>query len=163
MNAPVRSARENRGGAAVGFLADLPPLEKRTVTCLRMWCATAVTRAQVDADFHRAFGKSEAAVAGRVLADLCELTVRYGRRPLMLHHAGCKCLGADESAFAHLVGAAASGEREDAMMFAMLLVRPDLAPGVSGLAQQAGLMIRRMLAREAACQLPLENEFRVKH
>jgi hypothetical protein len=163
MNAHVRPARENRGGSAVGYLADLPPQERRIVTCLRMWCGNASTRALVEADFHRAFGKSEAAFASRTMADLCELTVRYGRRPLMLHHAGCKCLGADESAFAHLVGAAASGEREDAMMFAMLLVRPDLAPGVTDLAQQAGLMIRRMVARETPHPLPLEREFRTMH
>ncbi len=163
MNAHVRPARTNRGGAAVGYLTDLPPLEKRIVTCLRMWCGTALSRAQVDAEFHRAFGKSEAAVASRALADLCELTVRYGRRPLMLHHAGCKCLGADESAFAHLVGAAASGESEDAMMFAMLLVRPDLATGVSGLAQQAGLMFRRLVAREIVSSAPQEREFRTMH
>lgn len=65
------------------------------------------------------------------------------RRPLMRHHANCNCLGADEACFAHLIAASAEGDREDAMMFAMLMARPGVAPVLVSLAEQFGTTVRR--------------------
>jgi hypothetical protein len=54
-----------------------------------------------------------------------------------------------------MVASAAEGAREDALMMALLLVRADIAPLVTGLAQDAGLALRRMTLREqAASTLP---------
>ena len=59
----------------------------------------------------------------------------------MRHHPKCPCLGADEACFANLVAEAVWGVREDAMLFAMLIVRADCAPGLVALAEQFGLAL----------------------
>jgi hypothetical protein len=61
----------------------------------------------------------------------------------MRHHVGCRCLGADEACLAQLIGSAAEGAREDAMMIACLLVRADAAPIVADIAQMAALHLQR--------------------
>ncbi|MEL6104228.1 MAG: hypothetical protein AAFR68_23370, partial [Pseudomonadota bacterium] len=75
---------------------------------------------------------------------LCDLCVRHGRRPLMRHNVTCKCLGADESCFANFVGYASEGDREDALLIATTMVRPDVAPALVGVAQEFGLALKRM-------------------
>ena len=62
----------------------------------------------------------------------------------MRHHVTCECLGADESCFANFIGYASEGEREDALLIATTLVRPDMAPTLVGLAQDFGFALRRM-------------------
>jgi hypothetical protein len=71
--------------------------------------------------------------------------LRFGRRPLMLRPAGCRAAGADENAFAAMVAAAASGEREDAMLIAICMVRADVSPQIVGLAEQVGLSLVPMV------------------
>ena len=65
----------------------------------------------------------------------------------MRHDVSCKCLGADESCFANFIGYASEGEREDALLIAMNIVRPDIAPAVVGVAQDFGLALRWMAIR----------------
>jgi hypothetical protein len=72
-------------------------------------------------------------------AELCELVRRSARRQLMHRYAGCCAAGAGEGAFATMVAAAAAGEREDAMLIAVCLVRADVSPTVVALAWQVGL------------------------
>ena len=67
----------------------------------------------------------------------------------MRHQVTCKCLGADESCFATLIGYASEGAREDAMLMAMTLVRPDMAGVLAGLAEDVGLALRRMTLKTA--------------
>ena len=55
----------------------------------------------------------------------------------------------DEAAFAEVVRLAAGGEREDALMIACCLVRPDLAPALVHLAEQAGIRLGRAVAAPA--------------
>ncbi|WP_323370621.1 hypothetical protein [Sulfitobacter sp. F26204] len=62
----------------------------------------------------------------------------------MRHSVDCKCLGADESCFANFIAAAAEGEHEDAMLFATLLVRSDVASMVVSCAAEFGLALKRM-------------------
>jgi hypothetical protein len=139
MNAHV----QNRGGAPVGYLSDLSPAEEYAVLCLRLWCDDA--RARVRADFTTAFG---VAGAGKLLESferLYDLCARHGRRPLIRHHVACKFLGADESCFVTFIGYACDGDRDDALLIATTLVRPDVAPLLVALAQDFGLALRRML------------------
>lgn len=132
-----------RGASPVGLVADLPPVEARAVRCLRTWCDGPEARDRISAEFSDSLGAQDGQGAFASLNDLCELCVRYGRRPLMRHKASCRCLGADEAAFAMLVANAADGARDDCMLMATLLVRPDLAPVVAALAQEAGLALKR--------------------
>ncbi|AAV94095.1 hypothetical protein KQ247_12625 [Ruegeria pomeroyi] len=140
------SAAVHRGGAAVGHLADLPTLEASAVHCLRLWSDATEGRAALPE------GRS-----AELLKQICGLCASYGRRPLMRHGLGCACLGADEACFAHMVAAAATGAREDALMLAALIVRPDLAPALVALSEQLGLALHRRPMVGAAQYRTLES------
>ena len=138
-----------RGGAPVGSLSDLPPVEAGAVMFLRQWDAGDHARAQLKKDFDLALGEDRSDIIARTFDKLCELCAIHGRRPLVRHTTSCKCLGADEACFAHFVAAAAAGEHEDATLFAMLIVRPDMAPYLVGLAETVGLALTKMTVRYA--------------
>lgn len=140
------SGMVQRGGAPVGHLSDLGPVETGAVLYLRLWNDGAAARAEVWNDFARHLGSEQGRQALGAFESLCDLCVRHGRRPLMRHHVTCKCLGADESCFATLIGYASEGAREDAQLLAMTLVRPDMAGMLAGLAEDFGLALRRMTA-----------------
>lgn len=141
-----------RGGAPVGFLTELTPVEVAAVLYLRLWSEGDAGRAQMQADFHLALGSDRGNRQQAAFCELCELCVAHGRRPLMRHHLACKCLGADESCFANFVASAAEGSREDAILIATLIVRADVAFGLVDLAQQVGLAFRRMVPAQKATQ-----------
>ena len=132
--------QDKRGGAPVGFVTELDGIEAATVVYLRPWCEGPHAQAQISSDFTTALGQQ----AVQSFEELCNLCARHGRRPLMRHSVHCKCLGADESCFANFVAAASEGAREDAMLMATLLVRPDMAPHIASLATTFGLALKRM-------------------
>ncbi|NOD75793.1 MULTISPECIES: hypothetical protein [unclassified Ruegeria] len=140
------SAGKTRGGAAVGRLADLDLVEAGAVMYLRMWSAGEGARADAASDFQIALGAESGQAAMLTLDRLCSLCANYGRRPLIRHGLGCACLGADENCFAQMISAASEGAREDAMMMASLIVRPDFAPALAALSEELGLALRRMTA-----------------
>ena len=133
------------GAAPVGMVTELDPVPLLATLYLRVWCDSGP--AQIDQDFRLALGATAGARAAETFADLCQTLLATARRPLMRHQTGCRCLGGDEACFAQLITAAAFGAREDALMLAMLMVRPDCAPGIVDLAQQAGLSIHRIILR----------------
>jgi hypothetical protein len=137
------SAHSHSGGLPVGHLASLPPLEGLSVRALRRWCDGGADALALDlAD---SLGE-RAGPAARAFDALCRHCLAGCRRPLLRHGATCPCLGADEAAFARLVQTATEGEREDALMLACCMVRPDLAPALVHLAQAAGLAFAWALA-----------------
>ncbi|MBV0911860.1 hypothetical protein [Anianabacter salinae] len=133
-----------RGGAPVGLVADLAPVEAWAVACLRRWNDGPDAQEDILREIVGQLGARHGETAMCAFQDLCILCARYGRRPMMRHQSGCKCLGSDEACFANFIGAAADGAREDALMMAMLLVRADIAPCLVGLAETVGLALRRM-------------------
>ncbi|OSP55930.1 hypothetical protein [Pseudoruegeria sp. SK021] len=139
--------RTLRGVAAVGHLAELPPVEAAAVLYFRLWHDGPAAQAQVIADFTMALGPHAGREATQALDQICELCARLGRRPLMRHHLCCKCLGADEACFAQFIAAASDGDREDAVLIATLLVRADMAPSLASLAEFWGLSIKRLSGR----------------
>lgn len=150
----VRANRPPRGAISVGRLTDLDPVEAGAVLYLRL-CSDAVDPEEaILRDFTNSLGNGAGPAAARSFCDLCDLCQRHARRPLCRHHLNCACLGADEACFAQMVAAAAEGAREDALMMAMLIVRADLAPLVAGLAQDAGLALRRMALRVTPARQP---------
>lgn len=134
----MSSAAERRGGAPVGLVADLDPVEAGAVRGLRAWCDGPASVRAFEDGLCQQVGKDHANAISKTLSQLCDLCFRHGRRPLMRHHANCKCLGADECCFANFIAAAADGEREDAMLLATLMVRPDFASSMIGLAEYLG-------------------------
>ncbi|TMV10078.1 hypothetical protein FGK63_03175 [Ruegeria sediminis] len=144
------SAATNRGGAAIGRISDLNPVEAGAVLYLRLWSDGAPGRAEMARDFAIALGADGGRSALAILDQIFGLCALHGRRPLIRHGSGCVCLGADENCFAQMIAAAAEGEHDDALMMALLIVRPDLAPALVALSEQFGLMLRRMAGRCAA-------------
>lgn len=139
-----------RGGAPVGVLADLDPLEANAVLYLRHWSNGAKGRDAVSKEMVTLLGLPRGEAAIEALDNLLALCRDYGRRPLMHHHMRCTCLGADEACFANFVAAAADGERDDALLLATLLVRPDVAPMLASVAFEFGLLLRRAAERAPA-------------
>ncbi len=140
------SSPSSRGGAAVGRLTDLAPIEAGAVMYLRLWSEGARGRADAASDFDIALGADQGRAAMMTLDLLCSLCASHGRRPLIRHGLGCACLGADENCFAQMIAAASEGAREDAMMMASLIVRPDFAPALASLSEELGMALRRMTA-----------------
>ena len=140
------SGPTSRGGAAVGRLTDLGPIEAGAVMYLRLWGGGEQGRTDAASDFEIALGSECGRAAMLTLDRLCSLCAYHGRRPLIRHGLGCSCLGADENCFAQMIAAASEGAREDAMMMASLIVRPDFAPALASLSEELGLALRRMTA-----------------
>ncbi|WP_170410084.1 hypothetical protein [Ruegeria atlantica] len=140
------STHSSRGGAAVGRLSDLSPIEAGAVMYLRLWSESPEARANAASDFEIALGLDQGRAAMMTLDRLCGLCAHHGRRPLVRHGLSCSCLGADENCFAQMIGAASEGAREDAMMMATLIVRPDFAPALASLSEELGMALRRMTA-----------------
>ncbi|SIO05200.1 hypothetical protein [Vannielia litorea] len=130
-----------RGAAPVGRVSELTPAERAAVTYLRM--ALSGGGAAVAEDFALLLGPQDGAEAH---AAFTRLARALSERPRTFpHHApGCTCYGGDESAFAQLLSAAAAGDEEAAMGFALHLFsgRPPL--GLLGAAARAGLALTHM-------------------
>ena len=154
----MTALRPPRGGAPVGFLKELDPVEAAAVRCLRCWGADTEAETRLCAEFAGALGPEQGGRVTETLSDICSLCALHGRRPLMRHAETCPCLGADECCFATFIAAASSGDREDAMLFAAMLVRADLAPALAGLAERLGLALRRMALRRADETTPRETD-----
>jgi hypothetical protein len=131
---------------AAGRLADLAPLEATVVCTLRLFYAGVDTRDALATALARHAGPERGTSLMARFGELCELTRRHSRRPLARRHPGCCLAGTDETAFAAMVAAAAQGEREDALLIAVCLVRPDVAPALISLAGQVGLDLLRLTA-----------------
>jgi hypothetical protein len=138
-DAPSRQA--NRGGAPVGLLEELPPVEMLAILFLRLWCEGEAGRARIAADLTQAFGTTRADLELERLAGLVQLVLQGGRRVLMRHGGACPCFGGDESAFANMVASAAAGDHEDSMVFALVLMTPAAAFGAVQLAEPVGLTL----------------------
>ena len=134
----------NRGGATVGSITDLDAVAAASVIYLRMWCSGPESQHNVRNDFASTLAADRGQHAIESFTELCKICARHGRRPLMHHAISCKCLGADEACFANFIAIAADGERDDAMLIATLLVRPDVAPVITALAMDVGLALKQM-------------------
>lgn len=156
----MTGAQNARGGGAVGYIKDLDGLQAASVIYLRLWCDGPEAQAQVWNDFATGLGHDLGRRTLHSFERLCTLCETYARRPLMRRSLHCKCFGSDEFCFANFIVTAAEGEREDALMIATLLVRPDVAPLVVALAAEVGLALKRMRLRaaEAAKQRPRQQE-----
>ncbi len=134
------------GAAAVGRIAELPPIERQVIRCLRLWSDGPGGREVLNRELAARHGSEKAARLLADFAELMQLTARHARRPLLNHAPDSSSAGADECVFARFVALAAEGSREDAALMATLLVRPDLALCLAGLAEMVGLGLMRHAA-----------------
>ena len=136
--------KNHRGGSPVGYQNELEDVESSAVLYLRLWCDGPEAQKDVYNDFSTVLGELLGKKSVNSLDKIWKLLADHGRRPLMRHDVECKCLGADEACFANLIRAAAEGQREDAMIFATLLVSPDFSAWVVALAQNFGLALKKI-------------------
>ena len=132
-------------GEPTAWLRQLEDLNACCVIYLRLWCDGPDGRAAVRRDLDNALGPRRASTAIEAFETLIALLSQHQRRKLMRHAVSCPCLGADEAYFAHFVATAATGEREDALWMAMVLVRPETAMHLTAAASAFGLRIAQML------------------
>ncbi len=133
-----------RGGAPVGVLSELPPVELAAIFYLRHWFSG--NQEQVWRDFSKTFSRADAAVAMASFEDLMRAVQNNTRRPLMRHSPECECFGGDECAFAQFVAAATSGDEHDAMTFALHLFDGVQAKCALGAAAMCGHAFISMVA-----------------
>lgn len=132
------------GAAPVGHLQDLSATGQLAVLCLR---GLGRRESELSKGLSAHFPSSTVAALIARCDDLMQFLARYARRPFMRHQPDCPCLGADEAAFAHLIELTETGEREDVLMFAMMMTRPDMAPCLLPLAEAFTLTLHRALAQ----------------
>lgn len=134
-----------RGARTVGSLADTSPLEQLAVICLRYWARDPVSQACLLARLADGLGAARGRSTLEVMNEMMEVVGRYGRRPFIRHGKSCDCLGADEAVFAGLIEAGVSGDPEDAVLFAGLIVRADMARPLAGLATEFAIALSGIL------------------
>ena len=139
MTAPARYP----GAAPVGRLAELPPLERRVIRCMRLWCDEPQAPRRLEAELAPRWGTASAEAIATDFGDLMLAFTRHARRPMLRHDVDCPCAGADECVFARFVALAAEGAWEDAVLMAALMVRPDMALPLATLAEAIGLELAR--------------------
>ena len=130
------------GSALVGRVADLPPAEGWWIRAFRQWNGEAGNLAE---DMAGLFGADRAERILSRFGELMKILSLHARRPLAAQGSDCTSLCSDEAVFALLCTTATHGAREDAMMIACLMVRPDVAPIAVSLAQSLGLEVERGL------------------
>ncbi|MEM6374916.1 MAG: hypothetical protein AAF686_01670 [Pseudomonadota bacterium] len=113
---------------------------------LRLWSDDVYAQSQMSEDFTAVLGGDRARLAVKSFEALCDMMAVHGRRSLMRHQVTCPCLGADESWFAHFIGYASEGEREDALLISTMIVGPNVAPMLAGLAEEFGMALRSLVA-----------------
>ena len=111
-----------RGAAPIGLLQELPSIELAAIVYLRAWCKGRADREMIGRDFTFVLGEREGQKAAEDWDALMQMLLSGARRPVMRHSLGCECFGGDESAFANMIAAAASQDREDALLFASTLM-----------------------------------------
>lgn len=148
----TKPIEHRRGGAPVGCLSDLPPVEAAAIVYLRLWCSGGDRQAEVWNCFATRFGGSEGARRLKAFERLMAAITDAARRPIMRHQLDCCCVGADEAVFANLVAAAASDAVEDAVLFAALLVHPKMAAPVAAAARLVGQSLSAIAAN--GCPAP---------
>lgn len=151
----------SRGGAPVGVLSELPPVELAAILYLRHWFSG--NHAQVWRDFSRTFDRADAAVAMASFEDLMRTVQNHARRPLLRHGLDCACFGGDECAFAQFVAAATSGDEHDAMTFALHLFDGVQAKCVLGAAAMCGHAFSSMAGDVAFMHGATHQVSRTKH
>lgn len=124
------------------------PQNMAVVRVLRLWMAGEDGRAQAQDELADTLGAQGAAMALSALSDLVTICETCALCPLRI--AGhCPGIDQTERCFADFVTAAATGDRETALMHGFCLMRPDAAFVALPYAQKLGFALRRAdLARD---------------
>lgn len=129
--------QDTPGAAIVGTMEILPTEARLAVHCLR--CRNANDGCALKEALDEGDTRLVAAMEG-----FCALIEAYGRRPLQTLPTGTPTLTADEATIGHCLSAAARLQRDEVLMFAMLLCRADVAPCLAGEAEALALRFKSL-------------------
>jgi hypothetical protein len=144
MNTHARSP----GRVSVGQLSEQPAFEACIVTYLRLWADGEESQIRLQQMLIELCGPTRGVHMTKRWAELVALFAQFHRRSITHHALDYPRLGADEAWFANFMATAATGEREDALMLATLMIRHDIAPMLADLAQQFGLGLTQGLLQQ---------------
>ena len=135
---------EFAGARPVGYVADLDAVQAGAILYFRKWRNGKAAQTEIQNEFNTFFGEQKGNEIADIFNLMCECFTRYARRELLYHGLNCECLGSDEACLANLIWYAKNGEREDAMLLAANLVRPDIALVLADLALNFALALKQM-------------------
>lgn len=147
MTAAARISPPNRGGAAVGQLQELPPVEMTAILYLRAWSEGGEHRYGIAQDSRLLLGDKAGRQRFEDFDTLMRLCLSNARCPLVRHGLTCRCFGGHESVFAQMIGAAAAQDREDALMFATTFLNGQAAWQAVQLADTLGQVFLHIMRR----------------
>lgn len=113
------------GSEPVGQLDDLPVIEQRIVTCVRLWCAGP--------DYHRtttsllasAYGRSSGIQLMRAFEAFMSSVAVSISEQICRHAPPCLCVGRDEATLMTVIRHAGAGDTFSASVHAAHMVRQD--------------------------------------
>lgn len=114
------------------LLAKADPFDVTIIQCLR-----AAHRAACDGS------AAPPCRLGRDFAALHDIIMAHALRAIEIREPGAPIVGPDEACLVRILRAATEGDREEALMAAFALLRPDIAFMMVPLAQELGLNLRR--------------------
>lgn len=134
----------SRGAAPVGQLQELPPVERLAILLLRAWCDGGREKSRMIRDFRRVAGPIEGDLRYEDFNALLRMILRCARCPLMRHGLTCRSFGGHECAFAQMIAAAATQDRDESLLFATTLVSGSAAWQAVQLAQILGPLMLQL-------------------
>ncbi|TMV68677.1 hypothetical protein FGG78_31130 [Thioclava sp. BHET1] len=149
-----------RGAAPVGYLEEVCQLEQQAILSLRSWFSGGTERLQLLNALAGAAPAGQAREIAFTFEALMQLLNTAARRPLMRHGLDCRCFGGDEAAFAQLVLAAAGRDREEALLFATLLLSGSAGYEAVQLTEKLAPILLAMSRGESAPP-PVERQARL--
>lgn len=135
-------------------VADLSGPEKRLLSMLRLWRLGPEAQERVWSDLADALGPPRARACLSAFEAFAGHLARAAWMPPAVNAPETGALSGDEDAICRIVAAAAEGLREDAMLHASFLVRPDALLPLVHAAERTGLplLCAECRARLAACR-----------
>ncbi|ETX13842.1 hypothetical protein OCH239_06515 [Roseivivax halodurans JCM 10272] len=121
------------------YVADLTRPEARLVSMLRHWRMGPEAQEQVWADLAAALGPPRARACLSAFETFAAHLARSAWLPPALNAPGAETLTDDEDAICRIVTAASEGQREDALLHASFLVRPETLLPLVHAAERTGL------------------------
>lgn len=151
MNAILRSS----GDRYADPLSDQRGLSALSTTYLQLWADGEAGRDRMICEIHNALGPQRGQRIITLWTEFLEIYRCYQLDAAMPHAIYDAYLGIDETSFAKFLVSAVEGEREEALLLALSLVRPDAVLILTNMATQIGLSLKQILLIRSQTDTPL--------
>lgn len=129
------------------WLRELSRTERDVIAILRRWRLGSKDQAEFRALLNQHLGSVHARQTQDALEMLLTTCQQTARHSLSVQPPDCETVSFDEVNLAKMVVCAAQNRREDAMMIACMMLRPDASPLAVASAQALGLGLARLQIR----------------